>query len=72
MDQVVTDFASSNALNEADGKDQAWQQILTWLQALKDLGRFRPVPNEILQDGRRIFKSDGVSDQQTLEIIKSY
>ena len=34
---------------------------------LKDTGDFGPVPDEILQDGRRIFESDRVSDQQTLE-----
>jgi threonine synthase len=69
---VVTDFASSNALNDKDSKNQAGQQISTWFQTLKDTGGFGPVPDKILQDGRCIFESDRISDQQTLETIKSY
>lgn len=69
---MVTDFASSNALNDKDSKTQAGQQILTWFQTLKDTGGFGPVPHKILQDGRRIFESDRISDQETLETIKSY
>ena len=30
------------------------------------------MPDKILQDGRRIFESDRISDQQTLETIKSF
>lgn len=69
---MVTDFASSNALNDEKSKHQAGQQILNWFQTLKDTGSFGPVPNKILQNGRRIFESDRISDQQTLETIKSY
>jgi threonine synthase len=69
---VVTDFASGNALNDKASKKQAGEQILTWFQTLKDTGSFGPVPNKILQDGRCLFESDRISDQQTLETIKSY
>ncbi|RFU34044.1 hypothetical protein B7463_g2315, partial [Scytalidium lignicola] len=75
MDILVSNFASSNALNDKDSKSQAGQQVLTWFQTLKDTGKFGPVPNKILQD-RRLFESDRISDrisdQQTLETIKSY
>ena len=71
-DRLLTDFASSNALNDEDSKNQAGQQILIWFRTLKDTGGFGPVPDKILQDGRRIFESDRISDQQTLETIKSY
>ncbi|KAL9128727.1 MAG: hypothetical protein Q9217_002660 [Psora testacea] len=62
----------TNALNDEESKKQAGQQILTWFQTLKDTGGFGPVPDDILRDGRRIFESDRVSDQQTLETIKAY
>ena len=45
---------------------------MTWFQTLKDTGGFGPVPDKIMQDGRRIFESDRVSDQETLATIKSY
>ena len=69
---MVTDFASSNALNNEESKSQAGQQVSLWFHALKDTGGFGPVPDKILQDGRHIFESDRISDKQTLETIKSY
>ena len=69
---MSTDSASTNALNDEESKKQAGQQVLTWFHTLKDAGGFGPVPDKIMQDGRRIFESDRVSDQQTLETIKSY
>lgn len=69
---MVTDFASADGLNDEDSKKRAGQQISIWFQTLKDTGGFGPVPDEILQNGRRIFESDRVSDQQTLETIKSF
>ena len=66
------DFVSGNTSNDQDNKKRAGQQILTWFQMLKDTGGFGPVPDEIMQDGRRIFESGRVSDQQTLGTIKSY
>lgn len=59
-------------MNDKESKNQAGQKILIWFQTLKDTGGFGPVPDKILQDGRRIFESDRISDQQTLETIKSY
>ena len=59
-------------MNDEDSKNQAGQQILIWFQTLKDTGGFGPVPDKMLQDGRRTFESDRISDQQTLETIKSY
>ena len=67
-----TDAASNKGSDDKDSKTQAGRQISTWFQTLKDTGSFGPVPDEILQDGRRMFESDRVSDQQTLETIASY
>ncbi|KAI4119510.1 MAG: hypothetical protein LQ345_000601 [Seirophora villosa] len=50
-------------------KEQAGQDVSAWFQTLKDTGGFGPVPKGILQDGRRNFESDRVSDLETLETI---
>ncbi|KAL9129903.1 MAG: hypothetical protein Q9175_007161 [Cornicularia normoerica] len=39
-------------------------------QTLKETDGFGPIPKAILEDGRRTFESDRVSDQETLETIK--
>ncbi|CAG7921644.1 unnamed protein product [Penicillium olsonii] len=62
---------------EAAGKDsdaaakQASQNVVEWYNSLKATGGFGPVPNDILENGRRTFESDRVSNTQTLETIKS-
>ena len=62
---------------EAAGKDsdaaakQASQNVVEWYNSLKATGGFGPVPNDILENGRRTFESDRVSNAQTLETIKS-
>jgi threonine synthase len=58
-------------LNDELNKKQAGQEVLVWFQSLKTTGGFGPVSKEILENGRRTFESDRVSDRQTLETIRS-
>ena len=44
---------------------------MSWYQSLKTTGGFGPVSKEILENGRHTFESDSVSDQQTLETMRS-
>ena len=67
----AVDFASTTTSNDNLNKQQAGQQVLAWFQSLKTTGGFGPVHPDILSNGRRTFSSDRVSDQQTLETIKS-
>ena len=58
-------------MNDELNKKKAGQDVLGWFQSLKKTGGFGPVNKEILELGRRTFESDRVSDQQTLETIRS-
>jgi threonine synthase len=58
-------------LNDELNKKQAGQEVLVWFQSLKTTGGFGPVSKEILENGRGTFESDRVSNQQTLETIRS-
>lgn len=58
-------------MNDELNKKQAGQEVLAWYQSLKTKGGFGPVSKEILATGRRTFESDRVSDQQTLDTIRS-
>jgi threonine synthase len=59
-------------LNDEFNKKQAGQEVLAWFRSLKTTGGFGPVHKVILENGRRTFESERVSDPQTLETIKSY
>lgn len=67
---MAADFASRDGLDDNLSKKQAGREISAWYQTLKETGGFGPVPKELLEDGRRIFESDCVSDQETLDTIK--
>lgn len=69
---MAADFASRDGLDDNLSKKQAGREVSAWFQTLKDTGGFGPIPKAILEDGRRIFESDRVSDQETLETIKFY
>lgn len=62
---------------ESSGKDadaaakQASEKVVEWYTSLKATGGFGPVSNAILENGRRTFESDRVSNEQTLQTIKS-
>jgi threonine synthase len=58
-------------LNDQLNKKQAGQDVLAWFQSLKATAGFGPVPQDILEIGRRSFESERVSDLETLETIKS-
>lgn len=68
---MIIDFSSVAVSNHQLNKKQAGQDVLAWYQSLKMTGGFGPVSKEILELGRRTFESDRVSDQQTLETIRS-
>ncbi|KAI4182048.1 MAG: hypothetical protein LQ348_004912 [Seirophora lacunosa] len=59
----------TEGLDDNPSKEQAGQNVSAWFQTLKDTGGFGPVPKGILEDGRRKFESDRVSDLETLETI---
>lgn len=59
-------------MNDQFNKEKAGQEVLAWYQSLKATGGFGPVHQEILENGRHSFESERVSDQETLETIKSY
>lgn len=65
------EFAIADGTDERSSKKQASQDVLAWYQALKSSGGFGPVHKDILENGRRTFESDRVSDSETIEIIKS-
>ena len=58
-------------MNDELSKKQAGQEVLAWFQSLKTTGGFGPVSKEMLENGRRTFESDRVSDRQTLETMRS-
>ena len=68
---MTIDLSSVAVSNDQLNKKQAGQDVLAWYQSLKMTGGFGPVSKEILELGRRTFESDRVSDQQTLETIRS-
>ena len=68
---MAIEFALTVSLNDEINKKQAGQEILAWFRSLKATGGFGPVHKEILENGRRTFESERVSDPQTLETIKS-
>jgi threonine synthase len=68
---LFIEFASTVGLNDQLQKKQAGQEVLAWFQSLKATGGFGPVHQDILENGRLTFESERVSDQETLETIKS-
>jgi threonine synthase len=65
------EFVSTVGLNDEFNKKQAGQEVLAWFWSLKATGGFGPVHKVILENWRRTFESERVSDPQTLETIKS-
>lgn len=59
-------------MDDEFNKKQAGQEVLSWFRSLKSTGGFGPLHAEIMENGRRTFESERVSDPQTLETIKSY
>jgi threonine synthase len=59
-------------MDDESSKKQAGQEVSAWFRLLKATDGFGPVRKEIMENGRRTFESERVSDLQTLETIKSY
>lgn len=58
-------------MDEEFNRKQAGQEVSSWYKSLKTTGGFGPVHDEILENGRRTFESERVSDAETVETIKA-
>lgn len=68
---LAYEFASSAGMDDEWNKKQAGQEVSSWLSSLKNKGGFGPVYTDVLESARRTFESERVSDQQTLDTIRS-
>ncbi|KAK4167425.1 tryptophan synthase beta subunit-like PLP-dependent enzyme [Cladorrhinum sp. PSN259] len=68
---LAYEFASSAGMDDEWNKKQAGQEVSSWLSDLKTKGGFGPVYKDVLDAARRNFDSERVSDQQTLDTIRS-
>ncbi|EPE07128.1 threonine synthase [Ophiostoma piceae UAMH 11346] len=68
---LAYEFAASAGMDDGWNKKQASQEVATWLKDLKIKGGFGPVYKDVLETARRTFESERVSDEQTLDTIKS-
>ncbi|KAJ4306716.1 hypothetical protein N0V88_000081 [Collariella sp. IMI 366227] len=64
-------FASSAGMDDEWNKKQAGQEVSSWLADLKNKGGFGPVYKDVLESARRVFESERVSDQETLDAIRA-
>ncbi|KAJ5473105.1 threonine synthase [Penicillium sp. IBT 31633x] len=69
---LANESALAAGIDQKASNAQAGQDVLAWYQSLKSSGGFGPVPENIMESGRRTFESDRVSDSETLETIKRY
>ncbi|KAI8627527.1 tryptophan synthase beta subunit-like PLP-dependent enzyme [Xylariaceae sp. FL1651] len=64
-------FASTVGMDDQFNKKQAGQEVTAWYRSLKTTGGFGPVHPDIMDAGRQTFESERVSDEETLETIRS-
>ncbi|KAG7285498.1 hypothetical protein NEMBOFW57_010127 [Staphylotrichum longicolle] len=64
-------FAASAGMDDEWNKKQASQEVSSWLSDLKHKGGFGPVYQDVLEAARKTFESERVSDQETLDTIRS-
>ncbi|OTA05151.1 ThrC Threonine synthase [Trichoderma parareesei] len=69
---LARDFAATVGMDEEFNRKQAGQEVSAWYKALKTTGGFGPVHDEILENGRKAFESERVSDAETVETIKKW
>ncbi|KAI4161822.1 MAG: hypothetical protein LQ342_004513 [Letrouitia transgressa] len=69
---LAHEFAATVGTNDKLNRKQAGQEVSVWLKDLKLKGGFGPVDKDILDNARRSFESERVSDPQTLETIKTF
>lgn len=68
---LAYEFAAGAGMDDEWNKKQAGQEVEAWLKELKSKGGFG-VHAEILADAQKDFESERVSDEQTLETIKTF
>ncbi|KAK3944549.1 tryptophan synthase beta subunit-like PLP-dependent enzyme [Diplogelasinospora grovesii] len=68
---LAYEFASGAKMDEEWNRKQAGQEVSRWLKDLKEKGGFGPVYKDVLEEARRSFESERISDQQTLDTIRS-
>jgi threonine synthase len=69
---LAYEFAAAAKMDDEWNKRQAGQEVAGWLKQLKTSGGFGPVYKDVLESARRDFESERVSDEQTVQTIKSY
>lgn len=68
---IRLEYAAAGGKDDQSSKKQAGEDVLGWYQSLKTTGGFGPVNKDILENGRRSFESDRVSNTETIETIKT-
>jgi threonine synthase len=69
---LAHDFAATMGMDDEFNKKQAGQEVAAWFKQLKSTGGFGPVPKDVLEDARKTFDSERVSDEQTIATIKDF
>ncbi|KAK5660572.1 hypothetical protein OQA88_13126 [Cercophora sp. LCS_1] len=69
---LAYEFAAAVGMDEEFNRKQAGQEVSVWLKDLKQKGGFGPVYKDVLENARRSFESERVSDPQTLETIAQF
>ncbi|KAL5356740.1 tryptophan synthase beta subunit-like PLP-dependent enzyme [Aspergillus floccosus] len=68
---LAKEHAAAGGKDDQLSKKQAGEDVLGWYQSLKTTGGFGPVNKDLLENGRRSFESDRVSNTETIETIKT-
>ncbi|GAB1215644.1 hypothetical protein ATERTT37_004836 [Aspergillus terreus] len=68
---LAKEYAAAGGKDDQSSKKQAGEDVLGWYQSLKTTGGFGPVNKDLLENGRRSFESDRVSNTETIETIKT-
>jgi threonine synthase len=69
---LAHDFAATVGMDDEFNKKQAGQEVAAWFKQLKSTGGFGPVPKDVLEDARKAFDTERVSDEQTTSTIKDF
>ncbi|KAK5997269.1 Threonine synthase [Cladobotryum mycophilum] len=69
---LAYEFASSAGMDDLWNQKQAGQEVAQWLRDLKQTGAFGPVYQDVLKSAKRDFESERVTDDETIETIRSF
>jgi threonine synthase len=69
---LAHDFTVTMGMDDEFNKKQAGQEVAAWFKQLKTTGGFGPVPKDVLEDARKSFESERVSDAQTVATIRDF